>query len=537
MNFFSFSSLLIFASSFIMGIILILSTYRPKENIVWAFFCFFVSIWGLGSCLGATNSLEKSFFWWKIAFIGSVFSPILFYHFIIEYLKLKKGPLFFFTYLAGFVFLYLDFFYNNYFKLSLIFNQFYYPDWFKNESITYLIFYVYSYWILVLISFTLLLKAFSTSTSIRRNQMKYFILGISIGWIGAETDFLINFGIPFYPFLNILIALYPIILGYAMVRHQLMDINIIIKKSLIYSILITSITLIYFLSIYLIEHTFEEMFGYKSILVSLLLATIIALLFNPLKQIIQDFVEKSLFKGSYIQVLEQNDQLRQEIIQTEKLKAIAALASSLVHEIRNPLTAINTFTEYIPQKINDPTFLKQFAQTVPSEINRINALMEELLAFAKPSEPKFQQLDPNIVIQNVINLLSPRITKAHIRAHIDLTNNYIRIQADPSQLKQALLNIIMNAIDAMPNGGTLNISTSVITSEAKQSFTIEISDTGWGIAPEDLKHIFDPFFTKKEKGTGLGLAITQGIIEKHGGTITVKSMMKRGTTFRINFNA
>jgi signal transduction histidine kinase len=130
------------------------------------------------------------------------------------------------------------------------------------------------------------------------------------------------------------------------------------------------------------------------------------------------------------------------------------------------------------------------------------------------------------------------------------------IQADPAQLKQALLNIILNSIDAMPNGGILSISSTVVTnpplgviaSEAKQSlptvipakagiYTIEISDTGCGIAPKDIPHIFEPFFTKKAKGTGLGLAITQGIIEKHGGTIKVESILNKGTIFKITLKA
>jgi len=190
----------------------------------------------------------------------------------------------------------------------------------------------------------------------------------------------------------------------------------------------------------------------------------------------------------------------------------------------------------ILQKMNDPEFLKQFAQIVPAEINRINALMQELLTFAKPSEPKFESINPDTLIQNVINLLSPQLAKSNIKTSTELTNKPINIQADPSLLKQALLNIIMNAIDAMPDGGTLSVitnSSNVILAKAG-IFTIEISDTGCGISPEDLKHIFEPFYTKKEKGTGLGLAITQGIIEKHGGTITVKSELGKGTGFTIN---
>ncbi len=133
-------------------------------------------------------------------------------------------------------------------------------------------------------------------------------------------------------------------------------------------------------------------------------------------------------------------------------------------------------------------------------------------------------------------MLDLKLKSSNINTLINLNAN-TPIQADPNQLKQVLLNLILNAIDAMPKGGTLNIitrsSSAVIASETKQSLIIEISDTGCGIDSKDLPYIFDPFFTKKVKGTGLGLAITQGIIEKHGWKINVESKINQGTAFKI----
>ncbi|MDE2008765.1 MAG: histidine kinase, partial [Candidatus Omnitrophica bacterium] len=134
----------------------------------------------------------------------------------------------------------------------------------------------------------------------------------------------------------------------------------------------------------------------------------------------------------------------------------------------------------------------------------------------------------------VINLTL--LKNSHIEIQTKFDPHPIHIQADPQQLKQALLNLVLNAIDAMPNGGTLTVTTNVIPAKAGiqyHQYIIEISDTGCGIDPKDLPHIFDPFFSKKEKGTGLGLAITQGIIEKHGGIISVESKLNQGTNFKI----
>jgi signal transduction histidine kinase len=226
--------------------------------------------------------------------------------------------------------------------------------------------------------------------------------------------------------------------------------------------------------------------------------------------------------------IEENELLRQEVAKTEKLKTIATLASSLAHEIKNPLTSLKTFTEYLPQKQNDPEFMKKYQEIIPHEISRIDNLIHDLLAFSKPSSPEIKEIRPNNIIQNMLIMMEQRMKSSQIQTIIEL-NAATTIKADPNQLKQALFNLILNALDAMPKGGKLTIKTE----EDSQFYIITIADTGVGIEQEDLKHIFDPFFTKKEKGTGLGLAITQRIIEKHGGKIDVESKINQGTIFTI----
>jgi len=369
----------------------------------------------------------------------------------------------------------------------------------------------------------------------QRNHLKYMIsaiLALSFGIV----DFIGNYNVPIHEIGYIPASAYLIITTIAIIRHQLMDIQIVIRKSLVYSSLITLITLIFLTLVLIIEKLSQNYIGYQNILYSVILSIIVALIFIPLKNKIQTYVDTIFFKGTHFQIAEENIKLKEELTHSERMKAVAMIASGLAHEIKNPLTAIQTFTEYLPQKKNDHKFIDQYTRIVGQETQRINSLMQELLIFAKPSEPKFESINPDALIQNVINLLSPQLAKFNIKTSIELTNSPIQIQADPSLLKQALLNIIMNAIDSMPNGGELHViprSASQRSEPTRQSLAIEISDTGCGISPEDLKHIFEPFFTKKEKGTGLGLAITQGIIEKHGGTIKVESKIGQGTTFKI----
>lgn len=480
--------------------------------------------------------------WTRISFCFISFIPITGFTFITTYLQVPKNEFWFKVNAAtGLTFCVLSI------TTNWIIQGFTYYPWFPYPHAGILHPFLILHCVyLVCFGLKLLIDGLRNPllSSRQRNHIKYMISA----WTAlsfAAFDFIANYNIPFYPLGFIPVSAYLLITTIAIIRHQLMDIQIVIRKSLIYSLLVTTITFILFICILISDHLFDQAIHGQHVTTSIITASLIALIFTPLKNKIQDLVDRAFLKATPMEIAQQNEQLRQEVIQTEKFKAVAALASSIVHEIRNPLTAINTFAEYIPQKKNDPLFLEQFAQIVPSEINRINALMQELLTFAKPSEPKFESIDPNLLIQNLIKLVSPQMARSNIQIHINLIDSPVKIQADPSQLKQALLNIIMNAIDAMPDGGTLTIktelifpnkvllsSTNVFIGDSKH-FIIEISDTGCGIGPKDLPHIFDPFFTKKEKGTGLGLAISQGIIEKQRGKILVKSQLNQGTTFTL----
>jgi two-component system sensor histidine kinase HydH len=232
-----------------------------------------------------------------------------------------------------------------------------------------------------------------------------------------------------------------------------------------------------------------------------------------------------------MEMAQQNEQLRREVTQSERMKSIAILASGMAHEIKNPLTPIKTFSEQLPSRLDDKEFLLKFSKIINKEVDRIDALVQQLLNFAKPSPPQLIETNIQELIEQTLNLLNNEIIRHKINLSTSFENKNTLIYIDPQQIKQALLNIFLNAIDAMPKGGTLGV---IARSEAtKQSLIIEITDTGCGIAPKDLPHIFDPFFTKKDHGTGLGLSITHEIIRNHNGRILAESVLGKGTTFRI----
>jgi len=237
MHFFAISSILIIISNLTVAVILLSRANAKRINILWGYFCLSVVIWGIGS-FKATTAVSKnsSFLWWQIANISSIFTPIIFFHFVLAYLKKPKNRLIFLIYIVGFLLLFLNFFKRDLFigDIRFMFGQFYYIDWTLRRNLIYLFFYIGFYWLLLLFSFILLLNYFFNSKGIERNQIKYFIIGMMIGFLGAHLIFLPAFGYMLYPFFNILIGIYPVIIGYAIIRYRLMDINIVITRTTIF---------------------------------------------------------------------------------------------------------------------------------------------------------------------------------------------------------------------------------------------------------------------------------------------------------------
>ncbi len=382
----------------------------------------------------------------------------------------------------------------------------------------------------------------SYSLYIIRNQikkskdLKYKIVfwGILIAFIGSLTNFPGCYKIPIYPYGNILIPAFIIFISYGILKHQMMDIRLIIQKNMIYTIMVILISIFYSFSIFLVEHYFKATLGYKSFLISILFALIISLLFIPLKNIIQSLTERLLFKGNFLEITKQNEQLRQEVMQTERLKSVAILASGIAHEIKNPLTPLKTFSEFLPCKLHDEEFLKKFGPIIIKEIDRIDRLVQTLLDFAKPAQLNLQTINIHSIINDTLELLSIDLIKNKINVIKNYNiNTNLLLSLDPNQFKQALMNLILNSVDAMPQGGIIRIHTEI---NNRNRFQLRIEDTGNGIAPNDIPHIFDPFFSNKDNGTGLGLSITHEIIKNHKGKIFVKSKQDIGTTFIIELN-
>ncbi len=217
------------------------------------------------------------------------------------------------------------------------------------------------------------------------------------------------------------------------------------------------------------------------------------------------------------------------LVEQQRLADAGKLAMGLAHEIRNPLTGIKTYTEFLEEKYDDPEFRKDIVRIVPAEVARITRIVQSLSDFAKPPLLKLQAVDIQQVLLDTVSLLSNECLKRDVHVTKQFDPEPVFLTADPAALKQAFLNLCLNALDAMDKGGTLSVSSQLEETVA----VIRISDTGSGIQQEHLATLFDPFFTTKQGGMGLGLAVVKQIVNQHLGVITVDSNVGYGTTFEI----
>jgi len=221
-----------------------------------------------------------------------------------------------------------------------------------------------------------------------------------------------------------------------------------------------------------------------------------------------------------------------QILQTDRLSVIGQLAAGAAHEIRNPLTSIKSAIQFVQGDIYDPKKQKIIHSTL-LEINRINEILTGLLSFSRQNDPVKREFDLVAMIEQTLQFIQHTHIKKQVRFITKYEINPLPIVADQDQLKQVMINIVLNAIDAIPEEGFIKIEVHPSMIEGKVHYHIIITDNGTGINEEQLEKLFDPFFTTKEEGTGLGLSISYGIIHRHGGNIEIRNHPNGGTQVEI----
>jgi PAS domain S-box-containing protein len=229
--------------------------------------------------------------------------------------------------------------------------------------------------------------------------------------------------------------------------------------------------------------------------------------------------------------------LETQLAQADKLSSIGLLAAGVAHEINTPLAVISSYSQLLSKQMRGDARLGPVLEKITQQSFRASEIANGLLNFSRTSTTEFRETNLNQVIRDTLSLLEHQFKKAQIEMDLELADDLPAIHGNPGKLQQVFLNLLLNAKDAMPGGGRLRVATL-----ANGHVEAIVADSGSGIAPENLKRIYDPFFTTKttpkpgeRRGTGLGLSVSYGIIQEHAGKIHVESSVGAGTTFHLEF--
>jgi two-component system NtrC family sensor kinase len=232
----------------------------------------------------------------------------------------------------------------------------------------------------------------------------------------------------------------------------------------------------------------------------------------------------------YVRKVEES---QKALLQAEKMATAGRLSASIAHEVNNPLQAVQNCLHLAGREDLPEEKRKEYFDLACTELERLILTVRRMLDFYRPSATSLEKVDLAEMLQYILNLMSKQLSESNVKVIVDFLGAIPTIKAVGSQMQQVFINLILNAVDAMPEGGVLGIRTSIVEGRIE----IVVTDSGVGISREHIKKIYDPFFTTKiaGKGTGLGLSVSYGIVQEHGGSISVESSLGRGTSFRLDF--
>jgi two-component system, NtrC family, sensor histidine kinase HydH len=232
---------------------------------------------------------------------------------------------------------------------------------------------------------------------------------------------------------------------------------------------------------------------------------------------------------AFVQTVRDLDQSRADLVRASKLAVLGELAAVMAHEIRTPIGILRSSAQMLAREPDLSSEARELTGFIESETERLNRLVSTLLDSARPRAPKLQPTDLHAIIRHSIDLLTVQAEKKGIHISLNLDESHPLVEVDTEQMTQVLLNLVLNALQILPNGGQVAISTR----ENAGRLIVEIADDGPGIPLDELSRVFDPFFTKREGGVGLGLAVVQQIIASHGGQIHAGKSTLGGALFTI----
>ncbi|MFC1478809.1 ATP-binding protein [Candidatus Margulisiibacteriota bacterium] len=652
----SYTFIIFCSITLVVGAFVFHKDYTNRVYRSWFIFCVSVFLWGFSlGIYTLVSNINIANMFHAVNYVGAVTIPLTFLYFIRCYVvKTKKITIdIIIVLLVAVINLYL--FFTGRLCAPLT------PKWqfsYYTSPEKYYWVYMVSFFITLFYSFYLMLKKYFITKGNEKVKIGYLISATALGFLGGSTAFFLVFDkeVPFFtsfpPYGIYLFMFAPFIITYSILKHHLMDITLVIRKSLIYSALIASLSCLYALGVFLFG--LASISRSQSIWFSILSIIVLATVCHPLQNYIQRFIDKIFFRNKYdyyqalkevseqmrtvvrlddlvrtllrtvpnaikvkevsfyglsqleqspiqewllqnrrvfikgadsftatatatatelpavsiplfaadkllgifnlgeklseepysgedIQLLTtianqatvvlENIEANQKLIEAERLATLGKIAAGLAHEIKNPITAMNSFVQLMPLREGDNEYYQKLYETQNRQLKRMNDLVMDLLKLGKPIQLNITEFDLKELLQKVIDLIRPQCGEQRVTIEM-ITNNQplTTIKADREQMYQVFLNLVQNAVQSMPDGGPLTLK---LTTDNQQLTTVSFRDTGPGIPPEQLKSIFEPFYTTRTEGTGLGLAIVKKILDEHGFEIEVESEAGSGTIVRV----
>jgi len=517
----SFTSVL----SYSFGLFVFIQGPRRKADVLWSLTCFAIGTWAFGIGMMSRAYTLKQALWWQTYFLylGAIFIPVLFLHFvsILTTYHLKKTISA--CYAIAIIFQIFNFS-GHFATIRPILNFPYYT-----APLAIYTAYVVYFFSLVVCAFYLLCKKLLSSDATGKNQLKYIFTGTLIGFAGGSTTFLTVYDIPIFPYGMYLVFIYVITISYAIAKYNLMDISIVFRRTLIYSVLTITLTTISVLIVTIIARLSQGMIGINKLFPMAIMACVTTALFHPLQRKIQQFVDRRFFRESL------NKELLREV------------TSGFVHEIKRPLAKISLPAELTLMDLEDLASGKAKLQDVLPEMReRLKFIMDQAIQMgykieavrqvSTPENSAMEEVHVNEVIAKAAAGEKTAMESAGITFHANFSDTLSPIRGNAKQLEIVFANLIRNAVDAMMESRISlqekRISISMTTRDNKVEICVH--DTGPGIPTDVQKRLFQPHFsTKGAKGMGMGLYLAQQIIQAHGGSLQAQSRAGTGADFEI----
>jgi len=522
---FGFSGLLAGISSLGFGIFVLAKSRDRQIARVWCLYTISVAVWGFAAMwIGHTKSPQQALMAWRWGYaFGVIWITPIYYWFVCSFLGLKRPRSVLIHTAIGFGFL-LELPSKLFFaRLVYVWNSMY----FIRSGVLHYVFIVW--WVgLAAYSHYLLYQASRNVSREKRNQIKYFFAASLVGFTGGSLGYLCDFGINLYPWSHFSICLYPVIMSIAIVKHQLLDINLFIRKTLIYSIVTAVLTAAYVVIMLSVSHSLEGLVLSPTAYSSAAAACAMALLFHPIRMKIQRFVDRHFFRESMDQ-----DLLREA-------------TSGFVHEIKRPLAKIALPAELSMGDLKDlsegkrsiedviPRVLERL-QFIVSQSTEAGKKMEAIREVSMAEQSALEDVHLKSVIQKAIDIERELLERCRVAVAFKDGDDIPIVKGRSRQLEIVISNIIKNAAEAMsdlPVGSRRQMT--IQTSTEDRHVAVMIKDSGRGIRPENIPYLFEPYFsTKGSQGMGVGLFLCRQIIHAHGGTIRAQNSAAGGAEFDI----